>query len=106
MAAVLPHLEQIGVLASRLGQESRAQGMAGEQFGRITGCGRGSLHHQRHALGAHRLLGEAALRCELAKHRPCGDPGLLDPGVIMAYRLQPGSVEHGDALASAKLVRL
>ncbi len=57
MAAVLPHLEQIGVLASGLDEEPRSQGMAREQFGRIAGCGCGSLHHQRHALGAHRLLG-------------------------------------------------
>ena len=83
-----------------------AQRMAGEHRGRISRRARRGLHHQRHALRAHRLFGQPALQSELAKDGAGVDPGLFQPGSVMTHRLPPAPVEDRDGVALALLIGL
>ena len=106
VSVVLLHLEQVGVLATRLGKKPGAQRMPGKVAVIVAGSFGGSLYHQRDALRAHCLVSQPALRGKLAKHRVVLDPGNVEPGAVLAHRRQALAIRDRDDLALALLIGL
>ena len=104
--AMLLHLEQIGALAPRLGQEAGAQTMPGKKCRVITRCGRARLDDECHGLRTDAMRRQTAMRGQASEYRTATGRRSLKSGAVMTHRLHAATIEDGDRLPPDLLIAL